>query len=119
MGTSSSTEATNGDAAAHVQPQRTASSELPPSSNPPPVGASSPLLAHPVRVPEDPEEDELLEEEDSGASSVSSVFTMCNSAIGAGVLSLPYAFRCAGAERVMASNPARRCPLVHACVCSS
>jgi hypothetical protein len=31
-----------------------------------------------------------------GASSVSSVFTLCNSAIGAGVLSLPYAFQCAG-----------------------
>eukprot|EP00775_Hariotina_reticulata_P008954 gene8954-9130_t len=31
-----------------------------------------------------------------GASSLSSVFTLCNSAIGAGVLSLPYAFQCAG-----------------------
>lgn len=31
-----------------------------------------------------------------GESSVSSVFTLCNSAIGAGVLSLPYAFGCAG-----------------------
>lgn len=31
-----------------------------------------------------------------GASSLSSVFTLCNSAIGAGVLSLPYAFSCAG-----------------------
>ena len=31
-----------------------------------------------------------------GASSLSSVFTLCNSCIGAGVLSLPYAFRRAG-----------------------
>jgi hypothetical protein len=31
-----------------------------------------------------------------GASSLSSVATLCNSAIGAGVLSLPYAFKCAG-----------------------
>jgi hypothetical protein len=31
-----------------------------------------------------------------GLSSLSSVFTLCNSAIGAGVLSLPFAFRCAG-----------------------
>eukprot|EP00878_Enallax_costatus_P011109 GHUV01011602.1.p1 GENE.GHUV01011602.1~~GHUV01011602.1.p1 ORF type:complete len:461 (+),score=81.03 GHUV01011602.1:314-1696(+) len=31
-----------------------------------------------------------------GASSLSSVFTLCNTAIGAGVLSLPYAFECAG-----------------------
>ena len=31
-----------------------------------------------------------------GASSFSSVFTLCNSCIGAGVLSLPYAFRRAG-----------------------
>ena len=38
----------------------------------------------------------MLLEEEAGASSVSSVFTLCNSAIGAGVLSLPYAFRCAG-----------------------
>lgn len=31
-----------------------------------------------------------------GATSFSSVFTLCNSCIGAGVLSLPYAFRRAG-----------------------
>jgi hypothetical protein len=31
-----------------------------------------------------------------GATSISSVFTLCNSAVGAGVLSLPYAFQCAG-----------------------
>lgn len=37
-----------------------------------------------------------------GASSVSSVFTLCNSAIGAGVLSLPYAFQCAGECRAAA-----------------
>lgn len=31
-----------------------------------------------------------------GATSLSSVFTLCNSCIGAGVLSLPYAFMKAG-----------------------
>ncbi|KAF6255255.1 transmembrane amino acid transporter protein-domain-containing protein [Scenedesmus sp. NREL 46B-D3] len=31
-----------------------------------------------------------------GASSLSSVFTLCNTAIGAGVLGLPFAFRCSG-----------------------
>ena len=31
-----------------------------------------------------------------GASSLSSVATLCNSAVGAGVLALPFAFRCAG-----------------------
>lgn len=36
------------------------------------------------------------EDEDPGATSASSVFTLCNSAIGAGVLSLPFAFRRAG-----------------------
>ena len=38
-----------------------------------------------------------LSDLDEGASSLGSVFTLCNSAIGAGVLSLPYAFKCAGA----------------------
>ena len=37
-----------------------------------------------------------IEDDDEGSSSVSSVFTLCNSAIGAGVLSLPYAFRKSG-----------------------
>lgn len=37
-----------------------------------------------------------MEVQESGASSLSSVATLCNSAIGAGVLSLPFAFRCAG-----------------------
>ena len=37
--------------------------------------------------------------ESEGESSVSSVFTMCNSCIGAGVLSLPYAFLCAGMDQ--------------------
>lgn len=32
----------------------------------------------------------------AGASSISSVFTLCNTAIGAGVLGLPFAFRCTG-----------------------
>lgn len=31
-----------------------------------------------------------------GQSSLASVFTLCNSCIGAGVLALPYALRCAG-----------------------
>lgn len=35
----------------------------------------------------------------TGATSMSSVFTLCNSAVGAGVLSLPYAFQCAGGCR--------------------
>lgn len=34
--------------------------------------------------------------QEGGASSLSSVATLCNSAVGAGVLSLPFAFRCAG-----------------------
>lgn len=100
MGASSSTEVEAHDAASDPAPQRTASAELPASSMPAPPGTSSPLLAHPLRVGEEASEDELLEEEDAGASSVSSVFTMCNSAIGAGVLSLPYAFRCAGALQI-------------------
>ena len=37
-----------------------------------------------------------IAEDEEGSSSVSSVFTLCNSAIGAGVLSLPYAFRKSG-----------------------
>ena len=36
------------------------------------------------------------EAEQLGASPMSSVLTLCNSAIGAGVLSLPYAFRLSG-----------------------
>ncbi|KAJ9523204.1 hypothetical protein QJQ45_023990, partial [Haematococcus lacustris] len=38
----------------------------------------------------------VLEPIGSGQNALSSVFTLCNSAIGAGVLSLPYAFRHAG-----------------------
>lgn len=34
--------------------------------------------------------------QEGGASSWASVFTLCNSAIGAGVLSLPFAFQSAG-----------------------
>jgi hypothetical protein len=37
-----------------------------------------------------------ISEDEEGSSSMSSVFTLCNSAIGAGVLSLPYAFRYSG-----------------------
>ena len=39
-----------------------------------------------------------------GATSFSSVFTLCNSCIGAGVLSLPYAFRRAGRVLIPASD---------------
>ncbi len=39
-----------------------------------------------------------ISEDEEGSSSMSSVFTLCNSAIGAGVLSLPYAFRKSGEE---------------------
>ena len=42
-----------------------------------------------------------LSDLEEGASSLGSVFTLCNSAIGAGVLSLPYAFKCAGAPSAL------------------
>lgn len=42
--------------------------------------------------------EEEEEEEQLGATPMSSVLTLCNSAIGAGVLSLPYAFRLSGAQ---------------------
>lgn len=104
MGASSSADVTSHDAASVPVPQRTGSEELPTSSLPAANGRSRPLVAHPVHLGsgagEEADEDELLDEEDAGASSVSSVFTMCNSAIGAGVLSLPYAFRCAGVQTV-------------------
>jgi hypothetical protein len=38
----------------------------------------------------------INENEEAGQSAVSSVATLCNSAVGAGVLSLPFAFRHAG-----------------------
>ena len=40
--------------------------------------------------------DLAADEGDDGNTSLSSVFTLCNSAVGAGVLALPYAFRHAG-----------------------
>lgn len=46
-------------------------------------------------LPPRDEEHELLAGT-AGASSLSSVFTLCNTAIGAGVLGLPYAFKCSG-----------------------
>jgi hypothetical protein len=68
-----------------------------------------PLAAHQISVGEDEEDDNertdggASDSSDSGsdggasgATSASSVFTLCNSAIGAGVLSLPFAFRRAG-----------------------
>lgn len=115
MGASSSAGVASPDAASDPVPQRTGSDELPTSSMPAANGRSSPLMAHPVHLGsgagEEADEDELLDEEDAGASSVSSVFTMCNSAIGAGVLSLPYAFRCAGAQIVHCKN---RCVIYNA-----
>lgn len=50
-----------------------------------------------------------ISEDQEGSSSVSSVFTLCNSAIGAGVLSLPYAFRYSGAERALLLTPGSIC----------
>lgn len=46
----------------------------------------------------------LISEDEEGSSSMSSVFTLCNSAIGAGVLSLPYAFRKSGQINKFASR---------------
>ena len=66
-------------------------SEVPPSSGPATVsikarkGQPANLL---IQISEDAD----------GSSSMCSVFTLCNSAIGAGVLSLPYAFRKSGGE---------------------
>lgn len=49
----------------------------------------------------------LISEDEEGSSSMSSVFTLCNSAIGAGVLSLPYAFRKSGeCIAMMLAHPA-------------
>lgn len=42
----------------------------------------------------------LISEDEEGSSSMSSVFTLCNSAIGAGVLSLPFAFRLSGIHSI-------------------
>lgn len=47
------------------------------------------------------------EDEQTGATPMSSVLTLCNSAIGAGVLSLPYAFRLSGAPQRAALLPPR------------
>ena len=47
------------------------------------------------------------EDEQTGATPMSSVLTLCNSAIGAGVLSLPYAFRLSGAPQQAARLPSR------------
>lgn len=52
--------------------------------------------------------DEVEEGSEEGASSASSVVTLCNSAIGAGVLSLPYAFRCAGTSPTDNCHPLGR-----------
>ena len=75
---------------------------MPPLSVPPPP----PLLAaHQISVDDEENLDRDRDADasssdsdadDSGATSASSVFTLCNSAIGAGVLSLPFAFRRAG-----------------------
>ena len=44
------------------------------------------------------DDDASSQASDEGASALSSVFTLCNSCIGAGVLSLPFAFMKAGAS---------------------
>lgn len=46
-----------------------------------------------------------ISEDEEGSSSMSSVFTLCNSAIGAGVLSLPYAFRKSGENLIALTQP--------------
>ena len=78
---------------------------MPPLSVPP---LPSLLAAHQISVDEelegggsDPDRgaaasSDSSSDDDSGVTSASSVFTLCNSAIGAGVLSLPFAFRRAG-----------------------
>lgn len=45
-----------------------------------------------------------ISEDEEGSSSMSSVFTLCNSAIGAGVLSLPYAFRYSGGRQLTSAR---------------
>ena len=51
-----------------------------------------------------------ISEDDDGSTAMSSVFTLCNSAIGAGVLSLPYAFRKSG-EPQPCKGPSRQHPV--------
>ena len=67
----------------------------------PPVSLPPLLAAHPLEETTatdlDADDSDSDDSDDgSGASSASSVFTLCNSAIGAGVLSLPFAFRRSG-----------------------
>jgi len=50
-----------------------------------------------------------INEDEDGSTSISSVFTLCNSAIGAGVLSLPYAFRKSGERSLTRHLPAVCC----------
>lgn len=61
-------------------------------------GLGDPLIrSHsPIRFTHTRKGISIGDEEEAGATSMSSVFTLCNSAIGAGVLSLPFAFRRAG-----------------------
>ena len=60
-----------------------------------------------------------ISEDADGSSSMSSVFTLCNSAIGAGVLSLPYAFRKSGKDHPASKQPElclkALAPVTHSC----
>jgi len=67
--------------------------------NPRPTSpAPARLILNPGAAADDgtPRVEATLDVLEGGASSLSSVATLCNSAVGAGVLSLPYAFACAG-----------------------
>ena len=59
-------------------------------------GDAGPPPPPPFRLPPRAILDDDDEEEEEGNTAMSSVATLCNSAIGAGVLSLPFAFRQAG-----------------------
>lgn len=72
----------------------------------PEPGRSSSTGPATVRIHVGPEQRPSIQiqisEDEEGSSSMSSVFTLCNSAIGAGVLSLPYAFRYSGVQARLA-----------------
>ena len=86
-----------GGSAAGISPRAPA---MMPAATVPPLPS---LTAHQISVDDEEETGDASassssseSDDDSGATSASSVFTLCNSAIGAGVLSLPFAFRRAG-----------------------
>lgn len=57
----------------------------------------------PLNEREQDDGDSDYNSEQDGASALSSVFTLCNSCIGAGVLSLPFAFMKAGTSRLQSA----------------